>query len=407
VKVALVSRSDSSSGGAGRVAEQLYLGLSARGYDVTHFLRWPPRPEYAHNAQKILRIRGDVLMRNVVDADVSGLLLLLKRKLWDADIVHFHDHVVAYGPRVALPIARRRPTVITLHDFSGVTGGCMNPRHCIRYEVGCGDCWRVGEWPQQAPIDRTRKQFKLHEKFSLESNCVALSPSHFLKDCARRGTWREGEIQVVPNGVDTDLFTPSHREAGRARLGLSADSKALLFVATSVRDPGKGYDDLEQAFLRLAETDKDLHLVLVGNLDAMPEALASVADRVHVRGMVTDDEELASIFAAADCLVAPTYQDNFPMTVLEALGTGTPIVAYPVGGIPEMVGDGPWATLVDKRDPAHLADAIASMLERASEDGIRQGARDRALRLFSVDQMLDAHEVVYKNHLDKCARKDR
>ena len=407
MKIALVSRSDSSSGGAGRVAEQLCLGLRARGYDVTHFLRWPPKPEYADSADKIFRLRGDVLMRNLVDADVSGLLLLLKRKLWDADLVHFHDHVVAYGARVALRVARRRPTIITLHDFSGLTGGCMNPRHCLRYQVGCGDCWRVGEWPLQSRIDRTRQQFKLHEKVAREPNCLALSPSEYLKACAVEGAWREGDIRVVPNGVDTAVFSPERREEGRARLGLSEKAKALLFIATSVRDPGKGYDDLEQAYLQLAPSHEDLHLILVGNMPEPPKRLADFSERVHVCGMVTDDLDLAGIFAAADCLVAPTYQDNFPMTVLEALSTGTPVVATPVGGIPEMIGIGPWATLVDKHDPSRLAQAILTGLERASKSGVRQAARDRAVRLFSVEQMLDSHEAIYESHLSGCAGRAR
>ena len=91
------------------------------------------------------------------------------------------------------------------------------------------------------------------------------------------------------------------------------------------------------------------------------------------------------------------------MTVLEALSTGTPIVAAPVGGIPEMIGTGPWATLVDKHDPSHLAQAILTGLERAIKSGVRQAARDRAVRLFSVEQMLDSHEAIYEAHLSDCA----
>jgi alpha-1,3-rhamnosyl/mannosyltransferase len=113
--------------------------------------------------------------------------------------------------------------------------------------------------------------------------------------------------------------------------------------------------------------DEELHLVLVGpdkGGRAVAERLAAeleVADRVELRGHVPQDE-LASLYRGAACLVFPSRYEGFGLPVLEAMASGTPVVATRAGALPEVAGDA--AILVEERN----APALAGGIERAIAD---------------------------------------
>jgi glycosyltransferase involved in cell wall biosynthesis len=398
MKVVLISRGDARSGGAGRVAEQLAVGLTNRGYQITHFVRRKPRGEYKYRSKLIQGIKGDVLLRNIAAIDISGIRLLAQRELWRADLVHFHDHVVAYGALAGLLVSRKVPVVLTLHDFSGCTGGCLYPSKCRRFETGCGGCPLVGQWPLQLPVDLTRNHFRLNQRLAERDFCMAVTPSYYLADFARRGAWRNGRLEVIRNAVDTDLFRPEYRARGRELLRLPANAIALLFVATDVLDPRKGFRDLEWAYVRLASLYKKLFLVMVGRLRSLPRALRPFADRIRSCGLVINTRELASIYAAADLHVMPSYDETFALTPIEALSCGTLTVAYPSGAIPELCRSGKFIILTDRRSPDSLEAVLSREIEVLENGDTRCQVREQALG-FGLDQFIEAHNVLYRRIL--------
>lgn len=392
MRIALVSRGDASSGGAGRVAEQLARRHNQRGHQVTHFVREPPRPGYSEAVRELPRIRGDVLLRNAIALDPSGARLLLQEEIWRADIVHFHDHVVAWGAAVAHVVARRRPILLTLHDFSGITGGCLNPRDCKRYQMGCGECPQLGSWPLALPLDLTRLQFRINRSLLQRDKVHIVVPSRYLKTRASRGAAKNASMEVIPNGVDIELFHPARRESGRRRLGVPPEARVLLFVAYDVDAPDKGFGDLALAYARLAEAHPALHLAVVGRLSTLPKTLARFRDRIRVLGSVTRDEILAELYAGSDVFVTPTRADNFPCTVLEAMASGTPVLAYPTGGIPEILVAGS-GYLTERRDVGALTDSLQEILSEQPFD--RDSARRRAEQL-SLASCVDRYENLYE-----------
>jgi glycosyltransferase involved in cell wall biosynthesis len=395
MKIVLVSRGDASSGGAGRVAEQLALGLTDRGHQITHFVRRKPRGEYKSSSKLIRGVKGDVFLRNVSAIDISGIRLLAQKELWRADLVHFHDHVVAYGALAGLLISRKVPVVLTLHDFSGFTGGCLYPGSCRRFETGCGGCPLIGKWPLQLPVDLTRYHYRLNQRLAESDFSMALTPSYYLADLARKGAWRNGRVEVIRNAVDTDLFRPEYRARGRELLSLPTNAIALLFVAADVLDPRKGFEDLERAYVRLASLDKKLFLIMVGRLRSQPSALRPFADRIRSCGLVSDTTELASIYAAADLHVMPSYDETFALAPIEALSCGTLTVAYPSGAIPELCRSGKSIILTDRRSPDSLETTISRQLEILENSDMRRQAREQALG-FDLDHFIEAHNGLYQ-----------
>ena len=205
-------------------------------------------------------------------------------------------------------------------------------------------------------------------------------------DLARRAVAlgaAEDRLEVVPYGVDTARFKPdpNARAAHRAELGVREDTPLLFTAGRLVRK--KGFEYLIDAVSRLP-ANATLAIAGTGDLGAELAARArdaGVADRVRFLGNLTQDA-VGSWFAAADVAVIPSVRDDsgnvdgLPNTVLEALATGTPVIATPAGGIGAVISDGATGLLVRERDPDALASAATALLR----DRGRAAALGRAAR---------------------------
>jgi glycosyltransferase involved in cell wall biosynthesis len=100
-------------------------------------------------------------------------------------------------------------------------------------------------------------------------------------------------------------------------------------------------------------------------------------------GFVSDADTLVSLYNAADLYVTPTRNDNLPTTVMESLSCATPVLAFGVGGIPEMIQDGQTGWVLTPGDTAALIQAATTFVQMAPQE--RQAMGERA-RTFAVSQ---------------------
>ncbi len=176
-------------------------------------------------------------------------------------------------------------------------------------------------------------------------------------------------VEVVPPGVDLELFRPCHQQAARARLGLPPDAVVPLFVGRL--QPLKAPDVLVRAAALLLERDPSLRERLVvpvvggpsgSGLDH-PDSLSALAASLGISDVVrfvppVAREELVDWYAAATLVCVPSYNESFGLVAMEASAVGTPVVAAAVGGLTTVVRDGVTGLLVDGHDPADYARAI-------------------------------------------------
>jgi glycosyltransferase involved in cell wall biosynthesis len=182
------------------------------------------------------------------------------------------------------------------------------------------------------------------------------------RDIEGRLTGRFGvppeRVSIVPCGVDTAVFHPA-ADAGAAPAPPGGPVR-LLFVGDMV--PPKGVDELVSAVLSARAQGAALALDLVGDgplravLEARVEA-AGAGDRVRFHGTVPRPA-VADRLRTADCLVLPSHNEGTPVSVMEALTSGVPVVASRVGGIPDLVTEGTDGLLVPPGDPEALAAAL-------------------------------------------------
>jgi phosphatidyl-myo-inositol dimannoside synthase len=180
-------------------------------------------------------------------------------------------------------------------------------------------------------------------------------------------------LEVVPYGVDAMRFRPAapdDRARVRGSAGIGAGTPLIFAAGRLVRK--KGFEYLIDA-VPLMDPSVRLAIAGTGDLDAelrARAATAGVAGRVRFLGDVPQDA-VAAWFAAADVAVVPSVRDAFgnvdglPNTVLEALASGTPVVATAAGGIGSAITDGRTGVLVSERDPSALAGAIRALVADA------------------------------------------
>lgn len=204
----------------------------------------------------------------------------------------------------------------------------------------------------------------------------------------------------IPNGVDTDLFVPPDAEhPADARWRFGADHVALLVGHIS---EVKGHSTFLRAAALVAQTLPSSAFVLLGGESTdhgargRYEALArdlGIADRVHFLGRRDD---VADIVRACDVMVLPSRDEGLPIAVLEALACGRPVVATPVGGVPEAVDDHV-GRLVRPDDPEQLAGVLTSLFAaRAQRAAMGEAARQRACEQFSSRRFREQIDTLYQ-----------
>jgi glycosyltransferase involved in cell wall biosynthesis/peptidoglycan/xylan/chitin deacetylase (PgdA/CDA1 family) len=204
-------------------------------------------------------------------------------------------------------------------------------------------------------------------------------------------------IDLVMNGVDTDLFHPRDRAAARQELGHGADRRRWIVCVARLRKE-KGVLDLASAFATATQGRDDLAVVFVGDGDARAEleaATRALGDRVILAG-ARPLAEVPLWMSAADLVTLPSHHEGTPNVLLEALACGRRVVATAVGGIPDVVHAPALGALVPASDPGSLAAALTEALATpydpaaVAQLGARGGWEDSAANLAaSLERAID------------------
>jgi glycosyltransferase involved in cell wall biosynthesis len=211
-----------------------------------------------------------------------------------------------------------------------------------------------------------------------------------------------GRVGLVYNGIDLGRFAndSSLRAPVRRELGLAAEDLVILQVARL--DYLKDHATAVRTVRRVAQQRPDARLVLVGEGPEGPKirelvGRASLTDRVLSLGLRHD---VPRLLAAADLVLLTSISEGIPLTLIEAMAAGLPVVATRVGGVGEVVEDGKTGLLAPAGDDAGLARhllRLAGAPGEAREMG-RLG-RARAAAFFSEGVMHDRYSELYREML--------
>ncbi|MBL1073568.1 glycosyltransferase family 4 protein [Nocardia sp. 2] len=294
---------------------------------------------------------------------------LLASRTADFDVVH-DNQCLGYG---LLDIAGRMPLVATIH----------HPITRDR-EVDLA----AAPWRRKLALRRWYGFLGMQEKVARAiPDLITVSSSSAADIRADFGVSPE-QLNTVPLGVDTELFRP--REEPRVR--------GRIVAVASADKPLKGIAHLLNAVARL-RTTHDLELRLVAKLEphGTTEKLIAelgLADIVTAEGGLSDDQ-LARLLASADIACIPSLYEGFSLPAVEAMASGTPLVASRAGALPEVVGS--CAELVEPGNADELTRVLGALLD--SPDRLRQlgaAGRRRALTVFSWESVAAQTVSVYE-----------
>jgi glycosyltransferase involved in cell wall biosynthesis len=233
--------------------------------------------------------------------------------------------------------------------------------------------------------------------------CV-LSPDHAGSVPYLRRIADEDPAKLVemPNGVDTELFTPGPDDAGvRSEAGIPEDAVVAAFVATL--DRAHHFKRLDVAIDAIGTLrDAGLHLVVAGGGELLDDfrrraVQAGAADRVHFLGAIPHSE-LPNVLRASDLMLLTTERpESFGIVLIEAMACGLPTIATEYPGVRAVVDEGETGLLVPPGEARAAAEAIRRLLDAGRDNRAAMGlaGRAKAERLWSWPSLLDRMDTAY------------
>lgn len=227
-----------------------------------------------------------------------------------------------------------------------------------------------------------------------------MATSHsIVESLVEDGFLPSGRAAAVPTGIDTAVFSAGDRDAARAALGLP--ETAFIFVIVATLRSWKGHAFLLEALQRL---DADVVALIVGdgpqeeNLRRQVVELG-VEDRVVFAGRQTD---VLPYLHSADAFVLPSYaNEGVPQAMLQAMACGLPVVACPVGGIPELADGLSGVSFAEPKNAQSLCDAMQAMMTRPKAVAEREALRARISLNFSRDGMYRKALTVFEDAIGR------
>lgn len=303
-----------------------------------------------------------------------------------ADVLHLH-----WLGRDTLSVeeigALRGPIVWTMHDmwpFCGAEHYTDDSRYVSGYT-------RASRPAHESGTDLNRWTWE-RKKRAWRTPMHLVAPSTWLRDCVQRShLMHDWPCAVIPNPLDLSVFQSMDKREARQRLSLAADVPVVLFGAIGgSADRRKGADLLLEALARLRALDAGgstpaLQLLVFGEQapadagHAFAQVAAVLGAPLRSVGELRDDAQLRLHYAAADVMVVPSRIDNLPQTATEAMACGTPVVAFRLGGLPDIVQHQQTGYLAEPLDATSLAEGIRWVLS----DEARRRTLSDAARAFA------------------------
>ena len=329
---------------------------------------------------------------------IRGVLRAAVDSGWRAEVAVFEtdferpwlEDLAAVGARVHIAPAAlagdRAGQVRWLIETIGAGGPTVLHTHFTTWDIAASRAapklgspsavfWHVHSALSKHPAIVARTMFK----FAVIGRGVDgfLCPAPNQADGVRRRLARRRRVHFLPSALDTNAFPlldMERRRAAREELGLPADAWVLLHFGWHTYL--KGTDRFLKTLAALPEHEgRPVHGVIRGGGDEMADLVAElgIGDRAHAQGPI---DEIATLFGAADALVASSRNEGMAYSVLESLCSGTPVVATDIPGH-AYIADGAEACRVVAHEIEALADGVRETLDRPSEQVAAEAEQSR------------------------------
>lgn len=370
-------------GGAAQISWELRKKLKADGHIVNTFVRYKYSEE--SDVFAIPRKRWQDWLVRLFANDLTfarSRYLLDTKEFREADIVHCHNlHSNFFDLKLLIEMSRQKPVIWTLHDMWAFTGFAYNS---ITLRNPNKKKFLLFLWDNTPFLLIAKK--RIYERAKL----FIVTVSDWLLREAGKGILSNQNIQRIHNGIETEIFKPGNKKGARAILGLPQNKK---IVGCGI----KGWADSNKIIDSYRNRD-DIFFVSVGY-----DHIKTDNKNFAVLPRTENRKKLATYFQALDLFLHPTPEDSFGLIGAEALSCGTPVVAYGVDAIPEVVVHKETGYVARPEDIEDARAGIEYILALSEEKYARMSASAsaRVAIHFSLEKMYAEYLALYRRALDE------
>ena len=405
----------SINGGAGKCALRLHMGLLERGIEsviLCRSLEDDKRRIYSEYSdkrslfKKILEYlyiyksheKNNLLMKknqtNYYDyfSFCESNLDVTETELYkSADIVNLHWT----GNFLDYPSFFRKnnkPLVWSLSDLNPFTGGCHYSNSCLRFKDDeCDICPQLQGTinPSNSHLNFIKKKKSLSRtKFKP----VVVPPAKWLFNLSRKSElFGKFKHSIIPHSSNEEIYKPLNKKECKRSFNLPKDKITFLFSASALSDVRKGFALLTAA-LRLINID-NIHFLILGKKDIdIPLAI----DDYTATGYLLDEDMISKAFNASEAVIVPSLEDNLPLTMIDSLMCGTPVISFEKGGMSTHIKNGFNGYKASAITAESLSKCILKFIEE-KEKLNRKEISQAASLLYSKEVHCQQYIELYKN----------
>lgn len=318
-------------------------------------------------------------------------------KKYKPDIIHIHElHAYFVNIKPLLVYIKKNdiPLVWTFHCEYMYTGKCGHSYECMRFETECRDCPALKEYPKSIFFDKTRQMFNTKKEVMRELNVNIVTPSQWLADRVKLSFLKDKNLEVIYNGVNTDIFYYRDDTDIRNQYQIPAENKVVLYVAPDITNERKGWAWILK--LSAAFRNEKITIMLVGSRTAE----VRLAHNMMYLGTVEDKNMLANIYSAADVFLLCSKRETYSMTCAESLCCGTPVVGFK-SGAPETVFTSEASCFIDYGDIDSLEEQILKILSQTQNKEDKLELSKWACRQYGNNNMIKSYRKLYERVLNE------
>jgi glycosyltransferase involved in cell wall biosynthesis len=314
---------------------------------------------------------------------------------FDYDILHLHWINLHFLDLYELNKIGK-PIVWTLHDCWPFTGICHYFYNCDRYKNSCGRCPQLHSLKDN---DLSNSIWKTKKSVFNILNLNIVSPSRWLANAAKQSSiFKKHPVTVIPNPVNTKLFSPGSKSDACNVLHLDDSKEYLLYCAmNALNDKNKGFKYIIDAmYLLYQHQDSNVpELLVVGADEPITQQILDIP--VHYLGEIKEEKLMVIVYQAASLTLVPSLSENLSNVILESHACSTPVVAFNIGGNSDIIDHLQTGYLANEINSNELVKGIVWCLENNQENQISKNARKKAVDYFTNENVAIKYNQLYKS----------